>query len=93
MSCKRLLGAAFVVAGCVLLSEGRAGPTVGKSGPDRERREFEALHKMVRPRPGETRWSELPWLTDLHEARRKAAREGKLMIVWIAGGGQPLGFV
>jgi len=32
-------------------------------------------------------------MTNFHAARQKAAREGKLLLVWIAGGGHPLGFV
>jgi hypothetical protein len=32
-------------------------------------------------------------MTNLHEARKKATKEGKLLAVWRAGGGHPLGFV
>ena len=46
---------------------------------------FESRFQQIRPRPGESAWTEVPWLTDLHEARRKAAAEGKPMFI-LAGG-------
>jgi hypothetical protein len=54
--------------------------------------EFEKVHKQIRPQPGESRWTEIPWLTSLPEARKRAASEGKLLLVWRAGGGDPIGF-
>jgi hypothetical protein len=35
--------------------------------------------------------NEIPWLTNLTEARAKAAAEGKPILVWIAADGHPLG--
>ena len=46
---------------------------------------FESRFQQIRPRPGESAWTEIPWLTDLHEARRKAAAEGKPMFVQAGG--------
>lgn len=61
------------------------------SGDELTRARFERLHAALRPQPGETPWLEIPWLTRLTEAREKAAREGKPLLVWIAaGGGHPL---
>ncbi|HEX7902055.1 MAG TPA: hypothetical protein VF950_30120 [Planctomycetota bacterium] len=46
---------------------------------------FERCFQQIRPRPGESPWADVPWLTDLHEARRKAAAEGKPIFVQAGG--------
>ena len=53
--------------------------------------QFERLHKLIKPQPGESKWATIPWLTNLAEARRKAAAEDKPLFVWRAGGGEVLG--
>jgi hypothetical protein len=65
-----------------------AGPGAGR---DITPAEFERLHKEIRPRPGESSWAEIPWMYDLHKARRKAAEEGKPLCVWRMAG-DPTGF-
>ena len=53
---------------------------------------FESLHGMIKPRKGvECLWLEIPWLTSIQEARERAAREGKPMMIWKAANGHPLG--
>jgi hypothetical protein len=47
-------------------------------------------HETIRPRQGEASWTAIPWITDLWEARQKAAQEGKPIFVWSASG-DPLG--
>ena len=51
---------------------------------------FKALHAAVAPQGEGERWTEIPWITDLTEARRAAAREGKPIFMWIMDG-HPLG--
>ena len=51
---------------------------------------FDELFALVKPQPGECKWLEIPWLTDVLEARKKAAKEGKPLMLW-AGKGHPLG--
>lgn len=46
---------------------------------------FGPIHKLIRPQPGESRWMDVPWLTDLHEARQKAAAEGKPLFLIASG--------
>jgi len=46
------------------------------------------LHAGVFP-PAE-KWTEIPWETDLIAARKRAAREGKPLFLWIMDG-HPLG--
>ncbi len=52
--------------------------------------QFAALHREVAPRGEGERWAEIPWQTDLTEARQKAAREKKPLLMWIMDG-HPLG--
>lgn len=52
---------------------------------------FERLHQQIKPQPGESRWMELPWLIDLHEARQKAAAAGKPLFVMSGGGATAIG--
>jgi len=51
--------------------------------------QFERLRTQIKPDPGG--FEDIPWMTNLWEARRKAAAEGKPMYVW-SGGGPPCGF-
>jgi hypothetical protein len=53
--------------------------------------QFQALHKLIQPQPGEARWASIPWRTNLAEARRQAVAENKPLFVWRAGGGMVLG--
>lgn len=52
---------------------------------------FAALQKLIRPQQGESRWRDIPWLTSLHEARVRAAAEGKPILLWSGGGAPPTG--
>jgi hypothetical protein len=54
--------------------------------------QFTKLHALIKPAPGEDRWAEIPWQTDLWEARRQAAAEGKPILLWEMDG-HPLGCV
>jgi hypothetical protein len=52
---------------------------------------FGAFHKLIGPQAGESRWMDVAWLTDLHEARQKAAAEGKPLFLLGAGKANSLG--
>jgi hypothetical protein len=52
--------------------------------------QFDKLHALIKPAAGEDKWAEIPWLTSLWEARRKAAEEGKPILLWEMDG-HPLG--
>jgi hypothetical protein len=51
--------------------------------------QFDRLRALIRPLPGG--FDDLSWMTDLWEARKKAAAEGKPLLVWV-GDGHPLGW-
>ena len=50
------------------------------------------LQAVLIPRPASEKWMEIPWLTDLWQARQKAAAEGKPILLWEMDG-HPLGCV
>ncbi len=52
--------------------------------------DFAALLKAVRPVAGEDPFASIPWQTSLWEAREKAAKEGKPILLWEMDG-HPLG--
>jgi hypothetical protein len=51
---------------------------------------FAHLHAMISPHPGEEKWLEIHWLTNLTEARRQAAAQNKPILLWEMDG-NPLG--
>lgn len=54
--------------------------------------QFAALHSLIRPRADEDKWAAIPWLTNLWQARQRAAAEGKPILLWEMDG-NPLGCV
>ena len=53
--------------------------------------QFDRLRELIRPHAGESNWRQINWLTSLHEARVKAAAEGKPILLWSGGGAPPVG--
>ncbi len=51
--------------------------------------QFDELRSLIKPKPGG--FDDVPWMMDLWEARKKAAEEGKPLLVWV-GDGHPLGW-
>jgi hypothetical protein len=62
-----------------------AAPAAAQT-PDITPAEFERLHQDIRPRPGESPWTQIPWTYDLHKARKLAAEQGKPLCVWRMAG-------
>jgi len=52
--------------------------------------QFGRLHALIKPKASEEKWAQIPWLTDLWEARQRAAAEGKPILLWEMDG-HPLG--
>ena len=47
--------------------------------------------KLIKPQPGESKFMEIPWLTSVWDARKKAAAEGKPIFIWAGSDGSPVG--
>ena len=67
---------------------------LAQSAPDQttlNEETFGQLRKQIRPQPGESRWMDIPWLIEVHEARQQAAAEGKPLFVYSGGGATGIG--
>jgi hypothetical protein len=51
---------------------------------------FDRLLKLIKPTADEASWAAIPWMINMGEARKKAAAEGKPLVVWTMSG-EPLG--
>lgn len=67
----------------------QAGSSSAKKAAGIAPDQFDKLRALIKPKPGG--FDDVPWMTDLWEARRKAAAEGKPLLVWV-GDGHPLGW-
>ena len=52
--------------------------------------QFEELHTLIKPKTGESKWTQIPWMTSLWDARLRAAAAGKPILLWEMDG-HPLG--
>ncbi|HVE40969.1 MAG TPA: hypothetical protein VNM14_13830 [Planctomycetota bacterium] len=77
----RLLIGVLVLAGLV-----QDRPGVPAIPPE----DFNRLHGMIRPQPGESPWRDIEWMTSIRGARERAAAEGKPVLVFTAADGSPL---
>jgi hypothetical protein len=48
------------------------------------------LLAAIKPQPGESPWRDIPWLTNVTEARRRAIAEDKPLVIFTAADGSPL---
>jgi hypothetical protein len=76
----------------ILLLLGVAAPLVRSADPVPEipAAEVERLLGEIKPPRGESPWREIPWLTNVTEARRKASAENKPLVIFTAADGSPL---
>jgi hypothetical protein len=54
--------------------------------------QFAKLHALIKPQADEEKFMQIPWLTNLWEARKIAAAQGKPLLLWELLG-HPLGCV
>jgi hypothetical protein len=80
---KRLALFAVAVFALALVAPARAADPIN---PD----QFAKLHRLIKPAAGEDKWQQIPWMVNLWEARKKAASEGKPILLWEMDG-HPLG--
>lgn len=74
------------VIGCLV-----PGAVFAQSAP-LTKEEFTKLVAVVRPSERSEKWEQIPWRSNLWEARQQAAREGKPILLWEMDG-HPLGCV
>ncbi len=41
--------------------------------------------ELIKPRPGEFKWQQIPWLVDLGEGIRLAREEKRPLLLWVSG--------
>lgn len=51
--------------------------------------QLDTIHRLIKPRAGESRWMEIDWHPSVWEGRKKAAKEGKPLFIWAGSGGAP----
>ena len=51
---------------------------------------FDELRERIKPSAKEEKWNRIGWMTSLWQARQRAAREGKPILLWEMDG-HPLG--
>ena len=84
MSARLLLPTLLVLSACS--TPGYGDEVVPKLSPD----DLVPLLATIKPQKGESPWREIAWLTNVTEARRKAAREDKPLVIFTAADGSPL---
>ena len=98
-ACPAFAGTDFLVhralAGNPPQTQAKANPKAAKKGASDAVTEltpaqFAKFHAMLRPTAKEMRFGEIPWMFDLWEARKKAAAEGKPLLI-LGASGNPCG--
>jgi hypothetical protein len=84
MAVKRLLTCLFTLTVCSTL--GRAADNVPPIAAD----DFDRLLTAIKPQKGESPRRDIPWLTNVTEARRRAVAEDKPLVIFTAADGSPL---
>jgi len=84
------LGVLFVVATAGAVAARADAPSSGSaaSNPDVGRlpRDAARMYAFVKqPHPGELKWQQIPWLTDLAEGIRQARAENRPLVLFVSG--------
>lgn len=74
----------------LLLALGAAWPAQAQEAPGLSADDFKRLHRELLPAAGESPWREIPWLTDLRQARERSVAEDKPIVIFTAADGSPL---
>ena len=84
-------GAAVVLAPLILATTGAVStgadvPADRNPGADRLPADAARMYGFVKtPHPGELKWQQIPWLTDLREAVRQAKSERRPLLLFVSG--------
>jgi hypothetical protein len=82
----RWLAVCFVAGLACSLTAADVTPSSQRLTPE----QFTQLHRLIRPQSDEDKWAQIPWMTSLWQARKRAAAEGKPILLWEMDG-HPLG--
>jgi hypothetical protein len=78
--------AAAVLAPLVVAAAVAGEPADRNPGVDRLPADAARMYGLVKtPHPGELRWQQVPWLTDLGEAVRQARAENRPLVLFVSG--------
>jgi hypothetical protein len=78
--------ASFILAAPGMNSAYAAGPAGRTPGADRLPPSAARMYGFVKsPHPGELKWQQIPWLTDLREAMRQARAERRPLLLFVSG--------
>jgi hypothetical protein len=80
-----------MIGSCWFTLQARADKLEAKAVDPLSAEQFAKTLALIKPQPGESKWTEIPWLLSVHDARVKAAAEGKPIFIWSSGGALPLG--
>jgi hypothetical protein len=91
----RVKGPKLMIAKCVLpallmvgvcATEGYSDDAIPQLSPDN----LQQLLATIKPQRGESPWREIPWLTNVTEARRQAIALDRPLVIFTAADGSPL---
>jgi hypothetical protein len=69
-----------------VLTAGAGVPTARNPGMDRLPADAARMYRFVTtPQPGELKWQQIPWLTDLPEGIRQAKAEKRPLVLFVSG--------
>ncbi len=75
-----------VLAPLILATAGAEVPADRNPGADRLEGDAARMYSLVKtPHPGELKWQQVPWLTDLREAVRQAKEEKRPLVLFVSG--------
>ena len=78
--------APLVLATAPAVAAGPDRPADRNPGADRLPADAARMYGFVKtPHPGELKWQQIPWLTDLREAVRQARAESRPLLLFVSG--------
>jgi len=79
------------LAVCLSVAGGASPAPAGERIAAISAADFDRLLGEIKPARGESPWREVPWLTNVTEARRRSVAEDKPLVIFTAADGSPLG--
>ena len=78
--------AAYIVMAASAVAAGPDAPKKRSPGADRLPADAARMYGFVKtPHPGEPRWQQIPWLTDLGEGIKLAKGEKRPLVLFVSG--------